>query len=141
MVTYRLKVGIEDLLRDVVEGGNLVRLLTTCLLPGRLMRRVMANLRVEDAFESCCFSSDGGPKKPQAEAFRYVGEGPFSTRLMVGDDRELDLDPARALGWETVEVRLGREQDAWDEVREKAALRSPIATRRHHAVPVLRNWT
>ncbi|AXU16161.1 HAD family hydrolase [Streptomyces clavuligerus] len=103
---------VADAMRRVAAAGHTVRLLSNCYLPGSLMRRLLRRTGVPDVYERALFSGDGGPKKPDPRAFRLIGEGAFDRRAMVGDDEEIDIAPAAALGWDTVRV----DTDALDPV-------------------------
>ncbi|MFC5238865.1 HAD family hydrolase [Streptomyces atrovirens] len=89
------------------EAGHTLRLLSNCYLPGDLMWDLLRRAGAPDIFDRGLFTADGGPKKPDARAFRRIGEGDFERRVMVGDSAELDLAPAAALGWDTVRVTPG----------------------------------
>lgn len=101
---YALCEPVAEAMSRVARAGHTVRLLSNCYLPGALMRRLLERLKVPDVWDRAVFTADGGPKKPDARAFRLIGEGPFERRVMVGDSEETDLAPAAALGWDTVRV-------------------------------------
>ncbi|MEU8778398.1 HAD family hydrolase [Streptomyces sp. NPDC048606] len=101
---YVLCEPVADAMRRVAAAGHTVRLLSNCYLPGTLMRRLLRRLAVPEVYDRALFTADGGPKKPDPRAFRLIGDGPFERRVMVGDSWELDIGPARALGWDTVRV-------------------------------------
>ncbi|MFE7812872.1 HAD family hydrolase [Streptomyces sp. NPDC057433] len=93
--------------RRTAEAGHTVRLLSNCYLPGNLMRDLLRNCGVPEVFDKAMFSADGGPKKPDPRAFQSIAEGSFERRVMVGDSLEIDLSPAAALGWETIQITPG----------------------------------
>ncbi|MFG2097486.1 HAD family hydrolase [Streptomyces sp. NPDC048612] len=101
---YALCAPAAEAMRRTAAAGNTVRLLSNCYLPGSLMRRLLHRVRVPAVYERAHFTADGGPKKPDPRAFRFIGEGDFERRVMVGDSEETDLAPAAALGWETVRI-------------------------------------
>ncbi|MFJ9648365.1 HAD family hydrolase [Streptomyces sp. NPDC004244] len=101
---YTLCEPIADAMGRVAAAGHTVRLMSNCYLPGPLMRRLLQGLDVPEVYERALFTADGGPKKPDPRAFRLIGQGAFEQRVMVGDSGELDIEPARALGWDTVRV-------------------------------------
>lgn len=104
---YTLCEPAADAMRRVAAGGHTVRLMSNCYLPGPLMRRLLHRLEVPEVYERALFTADGGPKKPDPRAFRLIGEGVFERHVMVGDSEELDIGPARELGWDTVRVNPG----------------------------------
>lgn len=101
---YTLCEPMADAMRRAAGRGHTVRLMSNCYLPGPLMRRLLRGLKVPEVYDRALFTADGGPKKPDPRAFRLIGEGAFTRRVMVGDSEELDIEPARALGWDTVRV-------------------------------------
>ncbi|MGI5447435.1 HAD family hydrolase [Streptomyces sp. CA-243310] len=101
---YTLCAPMADAMARAAAAGHTVRLMSNCYLPGPLMRRLLHGLRVPEVYDRALFTADGGPKKPDARAFHLIGEGVFERRVMVGDSAELDIEPARALGWDTVHV-------------------------------------
>ncbi|MFE2523299.1 HAD family hydrolase [Streptomyces sp. NPDC059382] len=105
---YTLCAPMADAMSRAAAAGHTVRLMSNCYLPGPLMRRLLHGLRVPEVYDRALFTADGGPKKPDARAFRLIGEGDFDRRVMVGDSAELDIEPARALGWDTVHVNPER---------------------------------
>ncbi|UQX03555.1 HAD family hydrolase [Streptomyces sp. RerS4] len=105
---YALCAPAADAMRRLAAAGHTVRLLSNCYLPGTLMERLLRRLEVPEVYDRALFTADGGPKKPDPRAFRFIGEGAFERRVMVGDSEELDIEPARALGWDTVRVEPGK---------------------------------
>ncbi|MEU8786234.1 HAD family hydrolase [Streptomyces sp. NPDC048637] len=105
---YALCEPAADAMRRTAGAGHTVRLLSNCYLPGDLMRRLLANLKVPEVYDRAHFTADGGPKKPDARAFELITAGPFGRRIMVGDSDDNDLTPARRLGWDVVPVDPGR---------------------------------
>jgi len=105
---YRCVPGARELLDGISHMGHAVRVLSTCILPGSLMRRVLGDLGLERFIERAAFSSDGGARKPQPDAFVAIGEGSFADRWMIGDEVGDDIAPAERLGWNTflVDQRL-----------------------------------
>ncbi|MFD3758958.1 HAD family hydrolase [Streptomyces sp. NPDC058622] len=101
---YTLCTPMADAMSRAAAAGHTVRLLSNCYLPGPLMRRLLYGLKVPEVYDRALFTADGGPKKPDPRAFRLIGAGEFDRRVMVGDSAELDIEPARALGWDTVHV-------------------------------------
>ncbi|MCY0919407.1 HAD family hydrolase [Streptomyces sp. H27-G5] len=101
---YTLCVPMADAMSRAAAAGHTVRIMSNCYLPGPLMRRLLHGLKVPEAYDRVLFTADGGPKKPDPRAFRLIGKGVFERRVMVGDSAELDIEPARALGWDTVRV-------------------------------------
>ncbi|GAB3466694.1 HAD family hydrolase [Actinophytocola sediminis] len=104
---YRPHEPVATALRRAAEAGHTVRLLSNCYLPGNLMRDLLRRCGVPEVYDRALFSADGGPKKPDPQAFRLIADGDFERRVMVGDSVELDLAPAAALGWETIQVTPG----------------------------------
>ncbi|MEU3059862.1 HAD family hydrolase [Streptomyces subrutilus] len=109
---YTLCAPVADAMTRIAAAGHTVRLMSNCYLPGPLMRRLLDGLHVPGVYERALFTADGGPKKPDPRAFRLIAEGAFDRRVMVGDSAELDIEPARALGWETVRVNPARPDPA-----------------------------
>jgi putative hydrolase of the HAD superfamily len=97
--------GATETLRWLAKNGFVLRILSNCPLPGRLMDRLLTELGIRSWLEQSFYSADGGAKKPHLSAFRIAGRGDFDTRIMVGDDHAIDLAPAARLGWSTVRVR------------------------------------
>lgn len=73
---------------------------------GRL-RAILAGLGLARDLDACVLPGDAGAAKPDPEIFRHalrsLGIG-ASEAAFVGDDRERDLEPARALGLHAVDV-------------------------------------
>ncbi|MFF0219897.1 HAD family hydrolase [Streptomyces vinaceus] len=109
---YALCRPMAEAMHPITAAGHTVRLMSNCYLPGPLMHRLLLGLRVPQLYDRALFSADGGPKKPDPRAFRLIGDGAFDRRVMVGDSAELDIEPARALGWETVQVNPARPDPA-----------------------------
>ncbi|MFD0266178.1 HAD family hydrolase [Streptomyces sp. NPDC127106] len=105
---YELCEPAADAMRRTAEAGHTVRLLSNCYLPGNLMRRLLAGLKVPEVYDRALFTADGGPKKPDARAFELITSGPFRRKIMVGDSDDNDIAPARRLGWDVVPVDPGR---------------------------------
>ncbi|MFE6743264.1 HAD family hydrolase [Streptomyces tubercidicus] len=105
---YALCESAADAMRRTAGAGHTVRLLSNCYLPGGLMRRLLAQLRVPEVYDRAHFTADGGPKKPDPRAFELITAGPFGRRIMVGDSDDNDLTPARRLGWDVVPVDPAR---------------------------------
>jgi FMN phosphatase YigB (HAD superfamily) len=109
---YTLCEPMARAMHRIAAAGHSVRLMSNCYLPGSLMHRLLLRLRVPQLYDRALFTADGGPKKPDPRAFRIIGEGVFDRRVMVGDSAELDIEPARALGWDTVHVNPARPDPA-----------------------------
>ncbi|MEU9003157.1 HAD family hydrolase [Streptomyces sp. NPDC048551] len=107
---YALCEPVAEAMGRIAAAGHTVRLLSNCFLPGPLMRRLLERLKVPEVWDRALFTADGGPKKPDARAFGLIAEGAFERRVMVGDSPQTDLEPAAALGWDTVRVDPERPQ-------------------------------
>ncbi|MEU8462023.1 HAD family hydrolase [Streptomyces sp. NPDC029003] len=107
---YALCEPVAEAMGRIAAAGHTVRLLSNCFLPGPLMRRLLERLKVPEVWDRALFTADGGPKKPDARAFALISEGAFERRVMVGDSPQTDLEPAAALGWDTVRVDPVRPQ-------------------------------
>lgn len=101
---HYLRPGAPEFLAEIRSAGYQIRLLSNCMLPEHWMMRLLDELDLSDCFHACHFSSSGRGKKPRPEFFELAGAGDFSTRWMLGDSVELDLEPAARLSWETVHV-------------------------------------
>jgi HAD superfamily hydrolase (TIGR01549 family) len=108
---YELCEPVAEAMLRTAAAGHSVRMLSNCYLPGTLMRRLLTDLKAPEV-DRAHFTADGGPKKPDPRAFELVAEGGFERRIMVGDSPDNDIDPARALGWETVRVDPARPDPA-----------------------------
>jgi FMN phosphatase YigB (HAD superfamily) len=98
----------SDLLDAAADAGAATAILSNTQLPGDLIRRALAATGLLDRFDVVTLSSETGWRKPGPAAFAYVEgalaarTGPLGERVMVGDDADLDLAPAAALGYRTL---------------------------------------
>lgn len=99
----------SSLLEALASEGHTLRVLSNCFAPGHAMEAMLERLGILRWFEACSWSSEIGYRKPEHRVFEQAGAGSFARRLMVGDSEKIDLEPARALGWEVVRAyRDGR---------------------------------
>lgn len=101
---HRALEGAAELLDAVAAAGDAVRMLSNCLLTAAQMRRLLDDVGLGPRVGELYLSSEGRGKKPSVAFVRHAGAGPFSRRVMVGDDEALDLAPARAAGFATALV-------------------------------------
>ncbi|MGK5627873.1 HAD family hydrolase [Streptomyces sp. URMC 123] len=113
---YRAAARSVELLRRIRAAGHEVRLLSNCVLGESGMHRLLDTTGLSGHLDRCHFSSEGRGKKPDPTFLRRAADGRWSTIVMVGDSPTLDIEPARALGWETVQIRP--ERPCWERVAE-----------------------
>ena len=96
---------IVTTLRD--RGYTLAVVSNAMRTPGRVLRQVLAHYGLLDCFAHTTFSDEVGVRKPAPEIFgmtlRAVGGDP-ATAVHVGDDIELDVEGARAMGMRVIQV-------------------------------------
>jgi FMN phosphatase YigB (HAD superfamily) len=111
---------IEEVLREIRAAGHAARVLSNCLAPGMVMDQLLDDIGLGGLLDQRAWSSEIGLRKPHPGAFASVADGTFDRVVMVGDSEEIDLAPARSLGWIVV-----RANGAGDHV---PALRTLLST-------------
>lgn len=72
---------------------------------GAIQRRKLTLAGLDGVFSQIWISGEQGMEKPQAAFFlRALGDASPDAAVMVGDDPDRDILPARALGMRTVHI-------------------------------------
>lgn len=111
---YRAASGSHALLNQLRDEGHVVRLISNCVLAPGGMNRLLESVGLAGHITVAHYSSEGRGKKPDPDFFRQAGDGQWAEVVMVGDSVPLDLEPARALGWQA--VRIDPHKPCWSAV-------------------------
>lgn len=104
---WRILPGVRSCLTTLRKRG--IRLAALSNSDSR-MRRVLADLALDDFFEAIFLSGELGWEKPDLTLFTYVTrvlDVPTSSILHIGDSERHDLVGARQVGWSTYLVKSG----------------------------------
>lgn len=117
---------IPALLTKLHAEGYTLHILSNCGL--QIQTFIQKNQEVFNLFTTKNFSYEIGYTKPQIEAFKTVlkqmGVQPHEC-VMIGDNKDYDILPARQLGLHTIHF-VGRTQEPADIVEKLAQIRKTL---------------
>lgn len=97
----RLYPGVKSLLKDLKQNDFDVYLLSNAQESFTMPE--LKKLGIKQYFKGIAISSMFGVKKPNIEFFRQACETfKVQKAVMIGNDYDCDIAPAKSLGWETI---------------------------------------
>ncbi len=97
----RLYSGVKGLLKDLTQNHYEIYLLSNAQESFTMPE--LKKLRIQRYFKGIAISSMYGVKKPNIEFFKQACKTfGIQQAIMIGNDYDCDIAPAKSLGWETI---------------------------------------